>query len=64
MGGSDNEISVLSSNQDKELYGNTFNNKSYNAEEGWHTDIPFENIPSDYALLRLTELPANGGGDT
>lgn len=64
LGGNDNEVSVLSSDQDKEIYGNAFNNKSFSAKESWHTDIPFENIPSDYALLRLTQLPASGGGDT
>ncbi|KAM0171553.1 hypothetical protein ACHAPC_011003 [Botrytis cinerea] len=31
------------------------------AKEGWHSDITFEPIPSDYALLRLTELPKTGG---
>ena len=64
LGGKDDEISILSSKQDNELYANTFNNKNQHAKEGWHTDIPFENIPSDYALLRLTELPDGGGGDT
>jgi alpha-ketoglutarate-dependent taurine dioxygenase len=64
LGGSDNEISILDAKQDSELYGNAFNNRNYHAKEGWHTDIPFENVPSDYALLRLTELPASGGGDT
>ena len=64
LGGQDDEVSVLSSTQDNEIYGNAFNNKDVNAKEGWHTDIPFENIPSDYALLRLTELPQGGGGDT
>lgn len=64
LGGDDNEVSVLSANQDKELYASAFNDKTRNAKGGWHTDIPFENIPSDYALLRLTELPETGGGDT
>jgi alpha-ketoglutarate-dependent taurine dioxygenase len=64
LGGEDNEISVLDFKQDNELYGSAFNNTSRNAKEGWHTDIAFENVPSDYALLRLTELPASGGGDT
>ncbi|KAK9769659.1 hypothetical protein AB5N19_06823 [Seiridium cardinale] len=27
----------------------------------WHSDITFEPIPSDYALLRLTQLPKTGG---
>ncbi|TEY86636.1 hypothetical protein BOTCAL_0005g00580 [Botryotinia calthae] len=35
--------------------------KGRSAKEGWHSDITFEPIPSDYALLRLTELPKTGG---
>ncbi|KAI9333586.1 hypothetical protein BDR26DRAFT_1010094 [Obelidium mucronatum] len=30
---------------------------------GWHSDVTFENIPSDYAVLRLREAPP-AGGDT
>lgn len=29
--------------------------------EGWHNDITFEPVPSDYAILRLTHLPESGG---
>lgn len=28
----------------------------------WHSDIAFEHVPSDYTMLRLTELPETGGG--
>ncbi|KAI9150203.1 taurine catabolism dioxygenase [Paramyrothecium foliicola] len=28
----------------------------------WHNDISYEPIPSDYALLRLTQVPESGGG--
>jgi len=31
--------------------------KKQSAKEGWHSDITFEPVPSDYAILRLTELP-------
>lgn len=31
------------------------------AKGQWHSDITFEPIPSDYALLKLTQLPATGG---
>ncbi|KAI9005698.1 hypothetical protein DFJ74DRAFT_691767 [Hyaloraphidium curvatum] len=31
------------------------------AGEGWHTDISFEEKPSAYAILKLTEVPPNGG---
>ncbi|KAJ3071609.1 hypothetical protein HDU98_005047 [Podochytrium sp. JEL0797] len=27
----------------------------------WHSDITFENIPSDYAVLRIRETPPEGG---
>lgn len=30
----------------------------------WHSDIQFETCPADYTSLRLTLLPADGGGDT
>lgn len=65
LGGSDNEISVISSEQTKELYKDrisNFSGKKQSAKGGWHSDITFEPIPSDYALLRLTELPKTGGG--
>ncbi|KAF2403774.1 taurine catabolism dioxygenase, partial [Trichodelitschia bisporula] len=66
LGGKDDEISVISSEQAKEIYKNRFNNlaggnKRQSAKGGWHSDITFEPIPSDYAILRLTELPSTGG---
>lgn len=63
LGGKDNEISVISSEQAKELFKNKFLSfsKKQSAKEGWHSDITFEPIPSDYAILRLTELPSTGG---
>ncbi|KAJ7187022.1 taurine catabolism dioxygenase [Mycena filopes] len=35
--------------------------KTARASHGWHTDITFEPIPSDYAILKLHTLPAVGG---
>ncbi|EAT89069.2 hypothetical protein SNOG_03864 [Parastagonospora nodorum SN15] len=64
LGGGDNEISVISSEQAKEIYSKRlldFSAKKQSAKSGWHSDITFEPIPSDYALLRLTELPKTGG---
>ncbi|KAJ3071608.1 hypothetical protein HDU98_005046 [Podochytrium sp. JEL0797] len=29
--------------------------------EQWHSDVTFENIPSDYAVLRIRETPDEGG---
>ncbi|KAK3361535.1 hypothetical protein B0T24DRAFT_538823 [Lasiosphaeria ovina] len=62
-GGNDNEISVISSRQAKKLYKGRFifNGQRQSGKEQWHSDITFEPIPSDYALLRLTELPTTGG---
>jgi hypothetical protein len=65
LGGKDDEISVISSEQAKEIYKGrlaNFSGKKQSAKAGWHSDITFEPIPSDYALLRLTELPKTGGG--
>jgi alpha-ketoglutarate-dependent taurine dioxygenase len=69
-GGSDNEISVISSVQNRKLYrrfavkNNSPHNKQQSSRREWHSDITFEPIPSDYALLRLTELPSTGGGES
>ncbi|KAM0328594.1 hypothetical protein ACHAQA_005002 [Verticillium albo-atrum] len=56
----DDEISVISSQQAKRLYLHLFNKKQSQKSQ-WHSDITFEPIPSDYALLRLTQLPETGG---
>ncbi|OQE31522.1 hypothetical protein PENSTE_c001G04235 [Penicillium steckii] len=58
--GSDDEISVISSEQRKKLYFSR-NTRKQSARQEWHSDITFEPIPSDYTLLRLTELPRTGG---
>ncbi|KAK3315843.1 hypothetical protein B0H66DRAFT_272302 [Apodospora peruviana] len=65
-GGNDNEISVISSEQAKKLYKDRFFSQGANSfrqssKNQWHSDITFEPIPSDYALLRLTQLPKTGG---
>ena len=31
------------------------------ASVGWHTDISFERVPSDYAMLKIHTLPETGG---
>ncbi len=67
-GGKDNEISVISSEQAKKLYSSRFENAflggrhRQSGRTQWHSDITFEPVPSDYALLRLTQLPKTGGG--
>ncbi|KAI8633788.1 TauD-domain-containing protein [Xylariaceae sp. FL1651] len=65
-GGADNEISVISSVQNRKLYKRfAIQQNGYNKPQTrrleWHSDITFEPVPSDYALLRLTELPSTGG---
>ena len=61
LGGKDDEISVISSEQTKQLYADRLNNRKQSSKEGWHSDITFEPVPSDYAILRLTEMPKTGG---
>jgi alpha-ketoglutarate-dependent taurine dioxygenase len=62
LGGNDDEISVISSEQAKKLYIERFGSeKKQSSKDGWHSDITFEPVPSDYAILRLTELPKTGG---
>ena len=34
------------------------------ASDGWHSDISFEPIPSDYAILKIVQVPEDAGGDT
>jgi alpha-ketoglutarate-dependent taurine dioxygenase len=60
--GDDYEINIISSVGRKVLYTGEFGEKKQNIKENWHSDINFEPIPSDYAILRLTELPGTGGG--
>ncbi|GJC87769.1 alpha-ketoglutarate-dependent taurine dioxygenase [Colletotrichum liriopes] len=59
----DDEISVISSAQAKKLDLHRFLNytKKQTQKTQWHSDITFEPVPSDYALLRLTQLPKTGG---
>ncbi|KAL9076440.1 MAG: hypothetical protein Q9157_003649, partial [Trypethelium eluteriae] len=64
LGSKDDEISVISSEQAKELYKDrmaAFSGKNQSARSSWHSDVAFEPVPSDYAVLRLTELPKTGG---
>ncbi|KAL2820556.1 hypothetical protein BDW59DRAFT_174472 [Aspergillus cavernicola] len=62
----DDEISVISSEVNRKLYGNRFFSDAQNlASEGWHADITFERVPSDYAILKITHSPEDQtGGDT
>ncbi|SPO07221.1 related to JLP1 - Fe(II)-dependent sulfonate/alpha-ketoglutarate dioxygenase [Cephalotrichum gorgonifer] len=59
----DDEISVISSESAKKLrLDRLLNNRTKQTQKHqWHSDITFEPIPSDYSLLRLTQLPKTGG---
>jgi len=61
----DDEVSVISSEQARKLYKDRFGfNSKKLASEGWHADITFERIPSDYAILKIVTPPEDAGGDT
>lgn len=66
-GGSDPEISTISSVQHKRIYRKEANDelspKKQNSAQ-WHSDIAFEPVPADYTSLRLVELPSTGGGES
>jgi alpha-ketoglutarate-dependent taurine dioxygenase len=57
------QISVISSVKQKKGGGLThqLSDVSRFASAGWHTDISFERVPSDYAMLKIHTLPETGG---
>jgi len=61
----DDEVSVISSEQNRRYYKDRFGfNSKKLASDGWHADITFERIPSDYAILKIVSPPEDAGGDT
>lgn len=61
----DDEVSVINSDQFRHLYGERYKPTSQLlASEGWHADITFERVPSDYAILKIVQVPDDAGGDT
>jgi alpha-ketoglutarate-dependent taurine dioxygenase len=60
LGGDDDEISIIASEQEKALNPDRYTGKK--KQRTWHSDITFEPCPSDYAVLRLVQLPKTGGG--
>ncbi|KAF2105596.1 hypothetical protein BDV96DRAFT_626198 [Lophiotrema nucula] len=61
----DDEVSVISSEQNRKFYKDRFSaNSKKLASLGWHADITFEHIPSDYAILKIIKTPEDAGGDT
>ncbi|KAK5163745.1 uncharacterized protein LTR77_010418 [Saxophila tyrrhenica] len=58
----DNQISVISNNGFKGPYKPSAALEiKQTQKDGWHSDITFEKVPSDYCILRLTEVPETGG---
>lgn len=57
------QISVISSAKQKKGGGLThqLSDTSRLASVGWHADITFEPVPSDYAMLKIHTLPPTGG---
>jgi alpha-ketoglutarate-dependent taurine dioxygenase len=57
------QISVISSEKQKKGGGLTHqqSDASRFASAGWHSDITFEKVPSDYAMLKIHTLPETGG---
>ncbi|CAI7648931.1 unnamed protein product [Penicillium discolor] len=57
------QISVISSEKQKKGGGLThqLSDTSRFASVGWHSDISFEHVPSDYAMLKIHTLPETGG---
>ncbi|KAL2069393.1 hypothetical protein VTL71DRAFT_14072 [Oculimacula yallundae] len=58
------QISVISSERQSKVYRppvDPITEPSKFASNGWHTDITFEPVPSDYAMLKIHTLPSSGG---
>ncbi|OAA61706.1 alpha-ketoglutarate-dependent sulfonate dioxygenase [Niveomyces insectorum RCEF 264] len=60
----DDEVSVISSEQQRKYYKDRFYGEKQLAGVGWHADITFEHVPSDYAILKIVQPPEDAGGDT
>ncbi|KAL4922397.1 taurine catabolism dioxygenase TauD, TfdA family protein [Aspergillus aurantiobrunneus] len=61
----DDEVTIMSSEQNKKMYkGRCGPTTKRLASEGWHSDITFEPVPSDYAILKIVTPPEDAGGDT
>ncbi|THV49455.1 hypothetical protein BGAL_0194g00140 [Botrytis galanthina] len=57
------QVSVISSTKQAKGGGLThqLSDVSRFASTGWHADITFERVPSDYAMLKIHTLPETGG---
>ncbi|KAH0538978.1 hypothetical protein FGG08_004493 [Glutinoglossum americanum] len=64
QGNNDDEISVISNDLATKIFCDRTvktHERKQSLKKGWHSDITFEPVPSDYAILRLSSLPQNGG---
>ena len=60
----DDHITLIGDAQAK-AYANHFmfeSGKKQTNKNEWHSDITFEKVPCDYAVLRMSTLPETGGG--
>jgi len=57
----DDHISVISSVVSKKLHGSEFDSRYTFSSKGWHSDMTFEHVPSDYAVLKMRVCPKMGG---
>ncbi|KAG5362019.1 Alpha-ketoglutarate-dependent sulfonate dioxygenase [Yarrowia sp. C11] len=55
---------VLILQPDQGVLNQKFLQTTTRAAKNWHTDITFEKVPSDYAILKIIKKPSSGGGDT
>ncbi|KFX89630.1 hypothetical protein V495_01188 [Pseudogymnoascus sp. VKM F-4514 (FW-929)] len=54
----DDHISVISSKLSRKLH---LASRYTFASKGWHSDMTFEHVPSDYAILKMRKVPPTGG---
>ncbi|EJD08433.1 taurine catabolism dioxygenase [Fomitiporia mediterranea MF3/22] len=58
----DRHVYVISSKTQDKLYATMAHRMSVRpTSELWHSDITFENVPSDYSCLKITKTPTTGG---
>jgi alpha-ketoglutarate-dependent taurine dioxygenase len=55
-----NDVSTIDSNRHVNYQRNK-HHQSRLAARAWHTDITFEPVPSDFAMLKVHTLPETGG---
>lgn len=57
----DEKISVILSQLSQKLDSKSYGERYTNAKKGWHSDMTFEHVPSDYAILKMRVVPSSGG---